>query len=368
MYFHFLCWCLLCCIATVFGQAPQSIGICTSKIVYGVWDPDKTKTGLTGSEEAVVYVSEKLAQLGYEVHVFADVPPDSPYAEANKNPRYIPIDNLQLTPHDILISWRMPTIGPMLRPFAKKLFFWPHDLCSQKLSQQEIDAFDDVLWLSHSQRAQWCAVNPGFAKFTTIIGNGINPEQFHAIEEKQNPYSCIYASSYDRGLQVLLNIWPAVKKQFPKATLDIYYGWQSWGHLSPPDEARVRAQLKSLHFLGVTEHGLVGHNELHRAYEKASLWTYPCILLPVETFCISALKAQYAGAVPVIIDGSALKETVRCGTRCTKPEEYLSLLLDTMRTIETVSVAERTKQREFIQQEYTWEVIAKKWQQLFIHK
>jgi len=35
----------------------------------------------------------------------------------------------------------------------------------------------------------------------------------------------IYTSSYDRGLEHLLKMWPDVKKAVPDAELHIFYGW-----------------------------------------------------------------------------------------------------------------------------------------------
>jgi len=108
--------------------------------------------------------------------------------------------------------------------------------------------------------------------------------------------------------------------------------------------------------LGVKEHGQIGHEELNRAYESASLWTYPCIA--PETFCITALRAQMAGAIPVIIEGSALKETVLHGYKCVNQVEYLPLLFKAMREAETVTSEERKKMGEFILKDYTWEKLA----------
>src|SRR5262249_53556279 len=154
-------------------------------------------------------------------------------------------------------------------------------------------------------------------------------------------YSCIYGSNYTRGLEILLDIWPVIKGRFPKATLDIYYGWQHCLLFPPPAEKqeKMRAQLASLKALDVTEHGQVGHKQLHEAYAKASCWTYPCI--SPEVFCITAIKAQLAGAVPVIIEGSALSETVQAGFKCQRAEDYLSLLLEAMANSEGITTNER---------------------------
>ena len=125
----------------------------------------------------------------------------------------------------------------------------------------------------------------------------------------------------------------------------------------------MRAQITELQTLGVFEHGLVSHEELNRAYEKASFWTYPCIA--PETFCITALRAQLAGAIPVIINGTALEETVRAGYRCTNSQEYLELIIKAMQNAEEISLASRKSMGQFILTDYTWKAIAEKWIQLF---
>lgn len=43
---------------------------------------------------------------------------------------------------------------------------------------------------------------------------------------RRNSYWCMYCSSYDRGLEHLLKMWPEVKKQVPEAELHVFYGWQ----------------------------------------------------------------------------------------------------------------------------------------------
>jgi glycosyltransferase involved in cell wall biosynthesis len=329
------------------------------------WDPDSVKRGITGSEEAVIYMSQKLAALGCKVTVFADAPEGSSYSVPGANPRFVGFDRYNEEKFDVGVCWRMPKTAAFFRQFAKKVYLWPHDLCAEQYTQVEILGFNEVLWLSRSQREQWLSINPEFVGFQKIFGNGINPEQFDEVAERKNPYSCIYASSYTRGLHVLLDIWPIVKRQFPRATLDVYYGWQKWGLLSLQEESKMKAQIRSMAFLGVREHGLVGHEELNRAYGTASFWTYPCTALVAETFCISALRAQFAGAVPVVIKGSALEETVRFGYFCRETEEYLATLLDAMSHAGEISLDMRRSQREFILQEYTWERMAAKWKALF---
>lgn len=327
------------------------------------WDPDSVKSGIAGSEEAIIYVSEKLVKLGYNVIVYAHPPVGSSYSTPYANPRYVDIDKDDGSYVDIAISWRQPYLSEYLKRRAGKVYLWPHDTYHEVVPQNQINAFNDVLWLSEWQRQYWASINPGFAKFTKIIGNGINVEDFKPITNKKNPYSCIYGSNYARGLEVLLDNWPLVKSLFPQATLDIYYGWEHWGLLSKETEIKMRNQIINYFHLGVVDHGCVGHDELNRAYEKASLWTYPCISW--EVFCITALKAQYAGAIPVIIDGTALPDTAPHGYRCQDGRDYLFTLIQAMSEVENISLDDRKAMRTFIDEKYTWGQVARKWRDIF---
>ncbi|MFI5342906.1 MAG: hypothetical protein ACHQUC_01670 [Chlamydiales bacterium] len=358
---------LLVCLSSCFSiraEEQKTIGIFTFFIGgTAPWDPDDIKKGITGSEEAVIYISQELANLGYKVFVLGNPPENSPYSKPDSNPQYINFKPAEDAIFDIGIAWRLPELGKKIQNHARKIYLWPHDICIFNEGASEINAFADILWLSKWQRINWIAKNPAYAKFNNIYGNAILPTQFQEVEERKNPYSCIYGSNYARGLEILLDIWPDIKQAFPRATLDIYYGWQHWGQLTRQKELKMRAQVYLLGPLDVTDHGLVSHETLNQAYARASFWTYPCVL--PETFCITALRAQLSGAVPVIIEGSALNETVRHGYKCANQEAYFKTLAAALQNAEKIKLDDRKKMGEFIQQEYTWEAVAKKWKETF---
>lgn len=342
----------------------QTIGIYTCKIqAVGYWDPDSIHNGITGSEESVIYISNHLANLGYQVTVYGNPPPNSRYSNSECNPKYVDADFSDEGNFDIAISWRMPGIGVSLKKRAKKVYLWPHDTIHYRLLAEHINSFDDVFWLSEWQRKQWMSINPEFSKFSNIYGNGIELTQLPPLQEKRNPHSCIYASNYARGLEVLLDLWPFIKQKFPNASLDIYYGWQSWGLLKPEKEAKMRRQVEDYKELSVVDHQRVGHQELNEAFARASVWAYPCI--GPETFCITALRAQANGAIPVIIEGTAFSETVHGGFRSQNSEDYLAVILRALKEAENYSLADRQKLREFVFEKYTWKQIAQKWHQVF---
>lgn len=349
----------------------KTICILTSQVTeanVNCWDPDSIHSGIAGSEEAIIFMAKELAELGHQVLVLfvQGGPPDgSPHSHLEANPCYRRKDQgYSTTRFDIAIAWRMPISGLQLKDLlAPKVYLWPHDILHDKVPKQHIHAFDDVLWLSAWQRQQWISSNPGYAKFKNIYGNGIDPSQFGTIQPRTNPFSCIYGSNYGRGLETLLDLWPLIKQRQPKATLDIYYGWENSGWLTHQSnrEPKMRRQIATLP--DVREHGRVGHEELNRAYAASSFWTYPCDT--PETFCITALRAQFAGAVPVVNDVFALPETVRHGYRCQNPEDYFTTLMRAFDSAETITLDDRKAMGKFILQEYTWKAVAKRWVEEF---
>lgn len=357
---------ILSFIICIFAEchAQQTIGIYTNGFIFDKsWDPDSVKTGIYGSEEAVIYLSNELAKLGYRVLVFADPPDNSPYISKGSNPQYIHSMFYIFHKCDIAIAWRNPGIATTLKGRSQQLYLWPHDSWHNPIHEDYIHIFDGVFWVSKWQRNQWISVNPAFEKFNNIYGNGIKTEDFDEIKERENPYSCIYGSSYDRGLEHLLSIWPDIKKQFPRATLDIYYGFTNSKFM---DSLEFHKKMESLADLDVKEHGKVSHEELNKAYAHASFWTYPCTY--PETFCITALRAQLSGAIPVIIDGTGLSETVRHGYKCNTQAQYLGTLIEAMQNAEKISLEKRQQMGEFILKEYTWKHIAEQWHKTFQNK
>ena len=54
-------------------DSKRNIGIFVGKVdSVGQWDVNSTASGITGSEEAVAYISVELAKLGYHVIVFGN--------------------------------------------------------------------------------------------------------------------------------------------------------------------------------------------------------------------------------------------------------------------------------------------------------
>ncbi|CAH6419087.1 Glycosyltransferase [uncultured virus] len=346
--------------------------------LMGKWDPFDTIKGLPGSEECAVYASQELANRGHQVTVYLNPPDESIWKSPFANPRWMTEDMWGVSEnretYDIVLMWRRLDADTG-RQRGKYVFFWPHDSPIKAPPGMNFPRFDGVCVLSDYHRRQHADLWPGFDKIPyTICGNGVVPSQFSKPMSFINPYSIGYFSNYARGLIVLMLIWPEIRKEFPEATLSICYGRETWGTMPPQQLQLVIDRIAQYKDLGVTEHGKVGHDELASIMQNTSVLAYPCIAAG-ETFCITLVKAQISGMIPVVNRIAALNET-------THPEaphtteikdnndifKYRDLLLSTLRRIRDSDPEEIRKERQkYIDfaSKFSWKACVDKWLALY---
>jgi len=188
----------------------------------------------------------------------------------------------------------------------------------------------------------------------------------------RNQYALLYTSSYDRGLEHLLSVWPDVKKAVPKAELHIFYGWklfQDYYKNNPASMSWKDKVDKMMQYDGVTHHGRVLQPEIKEWYKKCGIWAYPTHF--GEISCISAMKAQAWGAVPVYVKYAALETTVKYGVpiegdiydeeiQNEYKKQLISLLKDKERQEEI-----RKPMMKWAQKEFSWKKVAQQWSKDF---
>lgn len=177
----------------------------------------------------------------------------------------------------------------------------------------------------------------------------------------------IYTSSYDRGLQHLLEMWPEVKKAIPDATLDVYYGWQLFERFYKDNPASMMWMDKMKKLMeqdGVKDNGRLPQPELKKVMLSAGIWAYPTVFGEIN--CISAIKAQAYGCEPVVVNYAALQETVQYGRKVdgdiyddeTK-DEFKKQLIEALTN--PMSEEKRKEMMKWANEKYSWEKIAKEW-------
>lgn len=184
----------------------------------------------------------------------------------------------------------------------------------------------------------------------------------------RDPHLMVYGSSYDRGLEWLLKMWPDIKKEVPDARLRIFYGWNLFDVVAKgnPNMQEWKKKMNDLMGQdGITDLGRISHEAVKVEFEKAAVWAYPTSF--GEISCITAMKAQAFGAIPCVINYAALVETVQYGVKVegdiydkeTKDEyrkALVSLLNDPARQEEIRKVMVPWARKKF-----AWSEVAKQW-------
>lgn len=279
--------------------------------------------GLGGSETALIRLAEELFLAGGEPQnsyfptIYAQISEPGYFSGV----RYRQIgEYMPQVRQDAVVAWRYPELADSdVR--TDNLILWMHDTdAGDRLTPVRAARFTKIVVLSEWHKAHMLKTYPFLdPSKLVIIGNGVDKERFAPVtgeKVKREPHRVAYTSSPDRGLDLVLeHIWPKVVERVPDAELHFYYGWQAWRALedSYPHMREFRQKVGNLLLDGknIVQHGRINQDELAIELQKASVWLYPTYF--TETYCISAVEAQVAGAIPITNDLAALAETVRSG-------------------------------------------------------
>jgi glycosyltransferase involved in cell wall biosynthesis len=148
--------------------------------------------------------------------------------------------------------------------------------------------------------------------------NGINLERFLGKEVKRQKNKFIWSSSPDRGLDVVLDMWPMIRKMLPGAELHVFYGWNNYDKVvewtnDPYMKLFKKGVIDRVKALenekgGVYMRGRVDQDTLAEEFLSAEYLPYFGYFL--ETNCITALEAQAAGCVPFITNIGGAPENI----------------------------------------------------------
>ena len=263
---------------------------------------------------------------------------------------------------------------------AKFHALWCHDV----LTRETAPLLNGLLWkidrlfvLSQFQKEQYTRHLPHVPeRCFYVTRNGVDIELVErAISGARRTGASkrfIYASRPERGLEILLDIWPHIAAKWPDAELLIC----RYDH--PEGDRRMSSflaalgakmeRLKGLRFLG----GL-SKEQLYREMAGCDLMLYPSIF--PEVSCISAIEAAACGLPIVASKYCALKETVADGetglliagdprTQAYR-DRYLAAVQKLMSDDELrAQMSQRA--REFAAEKYRWRGIAREWEKLFL--
>jgi glycosyltransferase involved in cell wall biosynthesis len=269
-------------------------------VVLGGWSAKDLETGIGGSEELLIQLAEAWAK-EHDVTIYMN----GEHGEINGvkyegHHEYRPYEK-----HDVFISFKSKHI--LLETInADVKIHWTTEIeDAWDISiQRQVDHVA-VLSPYHASRM------PDFGK-TTVIPGFVDFDRLEANKSDKISGRVLYCSSYDRGLEELLNNWEALKQAGMKE-LVITYGWEFLDNIVRVDPSKLAWKQRMQELMkqdGVIDLGRLSYDDMAKEYWKADFWVLPLSNPDSELFCINAVKAQYAGAQPLVRPIGALADTV----------------------------------------------------------
>jgi len=325
------------------------------------WNPESAKTGIGGSEEAVINMANEFKKQGWNVTVYGN---HGPEPKEYDGVWYRPWWSVSLKEAcDIFIAWRDPGIFEFDIK-AKKTYLWLHDTNDPaSITEKRLKNITKVITLSKWHRALYPLVPD---EKMLVSRNGILTEQFKEKKEKDTN-KIVYSSAPNRGLHSLLEMWPKIRERVPNAQLYWAYGWNTFDKAAasnPQMQVFKKRVVGLLNQPGVTDLGRIGHEELAELMKAANVWAYPTEF--TEISCITGMKMQAAGTVPVCTTVAALDETVQYGHKLDVPdmwsnkeaqEKFIDAIVDVIQN----GYDKREEMREWAINHYGWDTVAKEW-------
>ena len=202
------------------------------------------------------------------------------------------VENIHLILHDLQLSGNVIPVHPKIK---------------------------NILCLTEWHKEHFLEKFPQFYKITHVQNYGIDFANFLNDESdeknyiKKQPYSFIYSSFPNRGLSIVLKMWPNIVNKYPEAILNIFTDVDNkWANDFYPEELKeIRETLelyKNKYPSSVINHGWVDKKTLASYWKQSEIWLYPCKFR--ETFCLTALEAAITKTLAITNDLAALQDTV----------------------------------------------------------
>lgn len=282
-------------------------------VADGNWAPwtgrDIFRRGLGGSETYVVEMARWLQRAGrWNVVVFCRCSAEEEFEGVH----YFDLEKYYdfIERHVIfavLISRFSEYIPLTLKSRAQNVYLVVHDLSVTGLHVHMDPKLRQVFTLTAWHKEYFDQIFPSLRSLTAPLHYGIEFPDQGSLPRLQRPQRFIYSSFANRGLEILLQMWPRIRACIPDAILDVYADLKhTWTLQHYPDMMkRIETLVRQP---GIRCHGWVDKPTLYEAWARADIWLYPCIFQ--ETFCLTALEAAASETLVITSDLAALRDTV----------------------------------------------------------
>jgi glycosyltransferase involved in cell wall biosynthesis len=277
--------------------------------------------GLTGSEGQCFGVAKYLAKnKDHQVSLYTNLTEQSFRSWENIELHQIRDLSFGRTPPDVVISFNEPDMMRFSPKESLKICFM--QLNDFGYCQAGFEEFVDIFVSpSESHKEYIKQFTPASHNKWKVMPNCIDEEIFDLAKkelkvEGKIPGSVFYGSSPDRGLHLLLNIWPQIKKEVPQASLNIFYNFDSWFDSLKSinensslvwQEFKHRAEYikyaldKMKNGYGIKHHKNINKLDMYKVMLNMEVLAYPTSTPTfTEGYSSTTAESMYAGCYTVI--------------------------------------------------------------------
>lgn len=311
---------------------------------------------LGGSETAALRLADTLRNMGQSVRIVTDE------------------NLLPSITCDVFVALRLWQVYQAGFYPGKVNYLWCQDDHDQKivedLRKPEVaipiyNRLNGLFMLSTYQQVQWIRNLNLMVEKIIPTTNGIPLEKFNVDVSSlshRKPWA-YYASTPFRGLNLLLQAWPAIKQVVPQAQLHLFSSMKVY-HAEDSEEQKMMYET-ARNLPGIHYRGSVGQAELRETAQKCRALAYPCTF--PETSCIAAMEAMAAGCAIVSTSVGALIETAWHNPLIAPGGNWLPVwsraLIDVL--IDDEQYVQLANQNLEIARYYDWNIIASQWLRRF---
>jgi glycosyltransferase involved in cell wall biosynthesis len=337
---------------------------------------DTLEEGLTGGVGAAnISLSRQLANLGYKMTFLCNCQREGVYAGVE----FLNIDKaqdlLEHSPIDFFISEASP------KPFqyqinAKKIILRtglhynakPIQFFSDKEIIKRVDYFSFVgSWQAENIKKYFGLTSDNFF----ILQNGYDPSLLKPSISKIKG-RLIYCSTPARGLDVIVDVFPRIKKKFKPAELFIFSDYEIYGFPKGEGARRYPKTFKKMSQPGIHYMGNIKRPQLMEELQRSYILAYPSHFN--ECSSMATIEAQAAGAVPVTSRLAGLRDTIIDGkTGILLPGNsrsfiykwrYINAVVDLLNNEKKWAALSEAGEK-WMSEEFTWQKIALVWDKFF---
>ena len=272
--------------------------------------------GVGGSETYIIEMARYIKKhSNYEVIVFCRCEKE----EIFEGVKYLRLERVltELSKYKFdhcIISRYSEYIPLAIRGHVDKIHVVVHDLVVSGNIIPINDKIKNIFCLTEWHKNHFTTIFPQLKNIIHAFHYGINFENFNLdVHVEKIKHSFIYSSFPNRGLIVVLKMWPRIKSRYGDAVLNIFCDLENkWANDNYPDEMREIKRLLNEDLRdeswSVKNHGWVDKKTLANFWRQSEIWFYPCRFK--ETFCLTALEAALSKTFAITNNLAALEDTV----------------------------------------------------------